>query len=123
MIYGLLGSEPSEGTDVWVRRAYRATREGLPFASDMFRVLGVDTILQRDDFIPAIDFSSPGEWRFNTTTLTHDLLHRVRQSHALPFRRPAPRLSHRRRTAAGLRRDASGRQHAADIYRGLSRRR
>ena len=43
----------------------------------MFRVLGVDTILQRDDFIPAIDFSSPGEWRFNTTTLTHDLLHRV----------------------------------------------
>ncbi len=77
MIYGLLGSEPSEGTDVWVRRAYRATREGLPFAADMLRVLGVDTILQRDDFIPAIDFSSPGEWRFNTTTLTHDLLHRV----------------------------------------------
>ncbi len=77
MIYGLLGGEASEGTDVWVRRAYRAAREGLPFAADMLRVLGVDTILQRDDFIPAIDFSSPGEWRFNTTTLTHDLLHRV----------------------------------------------
>ncbi|MBV8530998.1 MAG: DUF3367 domain-containing protein [Candidatus Eremiobacteraeota bacterium] len=77
MIYGLLGSEPSEGTDVWVRRAYRATREGLPFGADMFRVMGVDTILQRDDFIPAIDFSSPGEWRYNSTTLTHDLLHRV----------------------------------------------
>ncbi|MGC1382110.1 MAG: alpha-(1-_3)-arabinofuranosyltransferase family protein, partial [Candidatus Baltobacteraceae bacterium] len=77
MVYGLLGSEPSEGTDRWVRRAYRATREGLPFAADMLRVLGVDTILQRDDFIPAIDFSSPGEWRFNTTTLTHDILHRV----------------------------------------------
>jgi hypothetical protein len=77
MIYGLLGPEPSEGTDVWVRRSYRAAREGLPFATDMLRVLGVDTILQRDDFIPAIDFSSPGEWRFNTTTLTHDLLHRV----------------------------------------------
>lgn len=77
MIYGLLGGEPSEGTDVWVRRSYRAAREGLPFAADMLRVLGVDTILQRDDFIPAIDFSSPGEWRFNTTTLTHDLLHRV----------------------------------------------
>jgi hypothetical protein len=77
MIYGLLGGEPSEGTDVWVRRAYRAMREGLPFAPDMLRVLGVDTILQRDDFIPAIDFSSPGEWRFNTTTLTHDLIHRV----------------------------------------------
>ncbi|HVN70245.1 MAG TPA: alpha-(1-_3)-arabinofuranosyltransferase family protein [Candidatus Binatia bacterium] len=77
MVYGLLGSEPSEGSDMWVRRAYRATREGLPFASDLFRVMGVDTILQRDDFIPAIDFSSPGEWRFNTTTLTHDLLHRV----------------------------------------------
>lgn len=77
MIYGLLGSEPSKGTDLWVRRAYRATREGLPFAADMFRVLGVDTFLQRDDFIPAIDFSSPDEWRFNTTTLTHDLLHRV----------------------------------------------
>ncbi len=77
MIYGLLGGEPSEGTDVWVRRGYRAAREGLPFAADMLRVLGVDTILQRDDFIPAIDFSSPGEWRFNTTTLTHDLLHRV----------------------------------------------
>ena len=123
MIYGLLGSEPSEGTDVWVRRAYRATREGLPFASDMFRVLGVDTILQRDDFIPAIDFSSPGEWRFNTTTLTHDLLHRVAQSHALPLRRPASRLSHRRRAAAGLRRHASGRRHAADVYRRLSRRR
>ncbi len=76
MIYGLLGSEPSEGTDRWVRRAYRATREGLPFAADMYRVLGVDTILQRDDFIPTIDFSSPGESRFNTTTLTHDLLHR-----------------------------------------------
>jgi hypothetical protein len=77
MIYGLLGSEPSEGTDLWVRRAYRGTREGLPFAADMFRVLGVDTFLQRDDFIPVIDFSSPDEWRFNTTTLTHDLLHRV----------------------------------------------
>jgi hypothetical protein len=77
MIYGLLGSEPSEGSDLWVRRAYRATREGLPFAADMFRALGVDTIEQRDDFIPAIDFSSPGEWRFNTTTLTHDLVHRV----------------------------------------------
>jgi hypothetical protein len=77
MIYGLLGGEPSEGTDVWVRRAYRATREGLPFAADMLRVLGVDTILQRDDFIPAIDFSSPGESRFNTTTLTHDIIHRV----------------------------------------------
>jgi hypothetical protein len=77
MIYGLLGSAPSEGTDVWVRRAYRAAREGLPFAADMLRVLGVDTILQRDDFIPVIDFSSPGESRFNTTTLTHDLLHRV----------------------------------------------
>ncbi|HVR46362.1 MAG TPA: alpha-(1-_3)-arabinofuranosyltransferase family protein [Candidatus Binatia bacterium] len=77
MIYGLLGGEPAEGTDVWVRRSYRAAREGLPFAGDMLRVLGVDTILQRDDFIPAIDFSSPGEWRFNTTTLTHDLLHRV----------------------------------------------
>ncbi len=77
MIYGLLGGEPAEGTDVWVRRSYRAAREGLPFAADMLRVLGVDTILQRDDFIPAIDFSSPGEWRFNTTTLTHDLLHRV----------------------------------------------
>ena len=77
MIYGLLGSEPSQGTDLWVRRAYRGTREGLPFAADMFRVLGVDTFLQRDDFIPVIDFSSPDEWRFNTTTLTHDLLHRV----------------------------------------------
>ena len=77
MIYGLLGSEPSEGTDRWVRRGYRATREGLPFAGDMYRVLGVDTILQRDDFISTIDFSSPGESRFNTTTLTHDLLHRV----------------------------------------------
>lgn len=77
MIYGLLGSEPSEGTDAWVRRAYRATREGLPFAADMFRVLGVNTFLQRDDFIPVIDFSSPDEWKFNSTTLTHDLLHRV----------------------------------------------
>ncbi|HEY6486351.1 MAG TPA: alpha-(1-_3)-arabinofuranosyltransferase family protein [Candidatus Cybelea sp.] len=77
MIYGLLGSEPSEGTDAWVRRAYRATREGLPFAGDMFRVLGVNTFLQRDDFLPVIDFSSPDEWRFNSTTLTHDLLHRV----------------------------------------------
>jgi Alpha-(1->3)-arabinofuranosyltransferase len=77
MIYGLLGSAPSEGTDVWVRRSYRAAREGLPFAADMLRVLGVDTVLQRDDFIPVIDFSSPGESRFNTTTLTHDLLHRV----------------------------------------------
>ena len=77
MVYGLLGSEPSEGTDAWVRRAYRATREGLPFAGDMFRVLGVNTFLQRDDFLPVIDFSSPDEWRFNSTTLTHDLLHRV----------------------------------------------
>lgn len=88
MIYGLLGGEPSEGTDVWVRRAYRATREGLPFAADMLRVLGVDTILQRDDFIPAIDFSSPGEWRFNTTTLTHDLIHRV--VGATPLRSDGP---------------------------------
>jgi len=77
IVYGLLGSEPSEGTDMWVRRAYRATREGLPFSADMFRAMGVDTILQRDDFIPAIDFSSPGEWRYNSTTLTHDLIHRV----------------------------------------------
>ncbi|HYL28181.1 MAG TPA: hypothetical protein VEW74_10145, partial [Candidatus Nitrosotalea sp.] len=77
LIYGLLGSEPSEGTDMWVRRAYRATREGLSFSANMFRVMGVNTVLQRDDFIPAIDFSSPGEWRFNSTTLTHDLLHRV----------------------------------------------
>lgn len=77
MVYGLLGSEPSEGTDMWVRRAYRMTREGLPIAGDMFRAMGVDTILQRDDFIPAIDFSSLGERRFNSTTLTHDLLNRV----------------------------------------------
>ncbi len=77
MIYGLLGSEPSEGTDAWVRRAYRATREGLPLAADMYRVLGVNTFLMRDDFLPVIDFSSPEEWRFNSTTLTHDLLHRV----------------------------------------------
>lgn len=77
LIMGLLGSEPSEGTDMWVRRAYRATREGLDFSADMFRAMGVDTVLERDDFIPAIDFSSPGEWRFNSTTLTHDLLHRI----------------------------------------------
>ncbi len=77
LIYGLLGSEASEGTDMWVRRGYRATREGLAFATNMFRAMGVDTILQRDDFIPSIDFSSPGESRFNSTTLTHDLLHRV----------------------------------------------
>ncbi|MFY9720032.1 MAG: hypothetical protein WAK16_10355, partial [Candidatus Cybelea sp.] len=77
LVYGLLGSEPSEGSDAWVRRAYRAMREGLPFAADIYRVLGVDTFLQRDDFIPAIDFSSPGEVRFNSITLTHDLLHRV----------------------------------------------
>ena len=88
MIYGLLGSEPSEGTDLWVRRAYRGTREGQPFAADMFRVLGVDTFLQRDDFIPVIDFSSPDEWRFNTTTLTHDLLHRVLG--AVPVRSDGP---------------------------------
>ena len=85
LVYGLLGSEPSEGSDVWVRRAYRAMREGLPFAADMFRVLGVDTFLERDDFIPVIDFSSPGEARFNSITLTHDLLHRV-----LVRRRSAP---------------------------------
>ncbi len=77
MIYGLLGSEPSQGTDVWVRRAYRATREGLSSAPDMFRVLGVDTFLQRDDFMPVIDFSSQDQPHYNSTTLTHDLLHRV----------------------------------------------
>jgi hypothetical protein len=88
LIYGLLGSEASEGTDMWVRRGYRAAREGLPFATDMFRAMGVDTILQRDDFIPAIDFSSPGESRFNSTTLTHDLLHRVIQ--ATPVRAEGP---------------------------------
>jgi hypothetical protein len=77
LVYGLLGSEPSEGTDIWVRRAYRAAREGLPVSADLFRVIGVDTVLQRDDFIPAIDFSSPDEARFNSTTLTHDLLRRV----------------------------------------------
>jgi hypothetical protein len=77
MIYGLLGSEPSQGTDVWVRRAYRAAREGMPFAADMFRVLGVDTFLQRDDFIPVIDFSSMDSGHYNSTTLTHDILHRV----------------------------------------------
>ncbi|MBV9719540.1 MAG: DUF3367 domain-containing protein [Candidatus Eremiobacteraeota bacterium] len=77
LIYGLLGSEASEGADMWIRRSYRATREGLGFSANMFRAMGVDTILQRDDFIPAIDFSSPGEWRYNSTTLTHDLLHRV----------------------------------------------
>ncbi|MBV9234185.1 MAG: hypothetical protein JO030_09090, partial [Candidatus Eremiobacteraeota bacterium] len=88
MIYGLLGSAPTEGTDVWERRTYRAMREGLPFATDMLRVLGVDTILQRDDFIPVIDFSSPGEWRFNTTTLTHDLVHRVIR--ARPVRSDGP---------------------------------
>ncbi len=88
MIYGLLGSEPSEGTDMWVRRAYRATREGLPFAANMFRAMGVNTILQRDDFIPAIDFSSPGEARFNSTTLTHDLL--IRVLHATPVRSDGP---------------------------------
>lgn len=93
MIYGLLGSEASQGTDVWVRRAYRATREGLPFAADMFRVLGVDTFLQRDDFIPVIDFSSPDESRYNSTTLTHDELHRVLG--ATPVRSDGPlRLYH-----------------------------
>jgi hypothetical protein len=93
LIMGLLGSEPSEGTDMWVRRAYRATREGLSFSANMFRAMGVDTILQRDDFIPAIDFSSPGEWRFNSATLTHDLLHRV--IGATPVRTDGPlRLYH-----------------------------
>jgi Alpha-(1->3)-arabinofuranosyltransferase len=93
MIYGLLGSEPSEGTDAWVRRAYRATREGLPFAADMYRVLGVNTILQRDDFLPVIDFSSPDEWKYNSTTLTHDLLHRVLG--ATPERSDGPLHSYR----------------------------
>lgn len=93
MIYGLLGSEPSQGTDVWVRRAYRATREGMPSAADMFRVLGVDTFLQRDDFIPVIDFSSQDASHYNSTTLTHDLLHRVLG--ATPVRSDGPlRLYH-----------------------------
>ncbi|MGB6522660.1 MAG: alpha-(1-_3)-arabinofuranosyltransferase family protein [Candidatus Cybelea sp.] len=100
MIYGLLGSEPSEGTDAWVRRAYRATREGLPFAADMFRVLGVNTILQRDDFIPVIDFSSPDEWKFNSTTLTHDLLHRVLG--AAPDRSDGPLHAYRLKGALPL---------------------
>jgi hypothetical protein len=93
LVYGLLGSEPSEGTDTWVRRAYRAAREGLPFSADMYRAMGVDTILQRDDFIPAIDFSSPGEWRFNSTTLTHDLLRRVVR--ATPVRADGPLRAYR----------------------------
>ncbi len=77
IIYGRLGSEASEGTDRWIRGAYRATREAMPLAVDMFRVLNVDTILQRDDFISAIDFSFPELWVPNSTTLTHDLLRRV----------------------------------------------
>ncbi len=123
MIYGLLGGEPSEGTDVWVRRSYRAAREGLPFAADMLRVLGVDTILQRDDFIPAIDFSSPGEWRFNTTTLTHDLLHRV--VGATPVRSDGPlrvyHLSGALPLVYGVTHPVV--EHAADILGRLSRRR
>ncbi len=100
LVYGLLGSEPSEGSDVWVRRAYRAMREGLPFAADMFRVLGVDTFLERDDFVPAIDFSSPDEARFNSITLTHDLLHRVLI--ASPQRSEGPLRTYRLRAALPL---------------------
>jgi hypothetical protein len=77
IIYGRLGSESTEGSDHWIRGAYRATRYAMPLAADMFRVLNVDTILQRDDFIPAIDFSFSDYWVPNNTTLTHDLLHRV----------------------------------------------
>jgi hypothetical protein len=77
IIYGRLGSESTEGSDHWIRGAYRATRYAMPLAADMFRVLNVDTILQRDDFVPAIDFSFPDYWVPNNTTLTHDLLHRV----------------------------------------------
>ncbi len=123
MIYGLLGSEPSLGTDRWVRRAYRAAREGLPFAADMFRVLGVDTILQRDDFIPAIDFSSPGEWRFNTTTLTHDMLHRVIGAKPGTLRRAVARVPHPQRTTAGLWRGPPRGQRPADVFRCLFGRR
>lgn len=88
IIYGRLGSFASEGSDRWIRGAYRATRQGMPLAIDMFRVLNVDTILQRDDFIPAIDFSFPEYWVPNSTTLTHDLLHRV--LHAQPVRSDGP---------------------------------
>ena len=97
------------------------TREGQPFAADMFRVLGVDTFLQRDDFIPVIDFSSPDEWRFNTTTLTHDLLHRVLG--AVPVRSDGPLhvVSFERRAAAGLRRQPSGDRNRPDVFGWLSR--
>ncbi len=77
MLYGVLGSAPSEGTDRWLRGAYHTMREGLPEGADMLRVLGVDTILQRDDFISGIDFSFPGRYIFNDTSLTHDLIDRV----------------------------------------------
>ncbi len=88
IIYGRLGSESTEGSDRWIRGAYRATREAMPLAIDMFRVLNVDTILQRDDFIPAIDFSFPEYWVPNSTTLTHDLLRRVLR--AQPVRSDGP---------------------------------
>ena len=122
MIYGLLGSEPSQGTDVWVRRAYRAAREGLPFAADMFRVLGVDTFLQRDDFIPVIDFSSP-----ESRALQLDDAHarhapsRARRD-AGACRRAAAPVSSQWRAAADLRRHASGDRHGSDVHRRLSRR-
>lgn len=77
MVYGQLGSAPNQSSDEWLRRAYRYVRRGDPEAANFFRMLGVDTILQRDDFISVEDYAFPDEVTQTRATLAHDLVTRV----------------------------------------------
>ncbi len=71
LIYGYLGSAPSEGADAWLKRAYRDARMGDPRAADIFRFLNVGQILQRDDFRSEADFSFGGAIVRTNTSLSH----------------------------------------------------
>lgn len=74
---GYLGAATNEAADRWLRLAYRRARQGDSRATDLFRLISVSEILQRDDFRSDQDFAFPGQIVTSNATISHDILTRV----------------------------------------------
>ena len=73
LMAGYISGAPNQGSHLWLTRAFHSAREGDPRARDMFRLLGAERLVARDDFRSESDFAYVGEGVQTDTTQAHDI--------------------------------------------------
>ena len=81
VVGGYMTGAPAEESHVIMTRAYKLARAGDRRATDLFRAMSVDDVLQRDDYRSLMDFAFVGSWVPTDSSLAHDMLVRVLGAH------------------------------------------